>query len=184
MNQELFSFILFTLFPIVFLIIFPVFFVVFISRIFVEKSIHFKTFIPFIALVMGFTIIICMVWEIYVYDLIYHEWDTIFVPRFNLITQEVPVVNTPGIDYSGTWIDKDWTVNKLNMLAFFMRLTIYLPALFIAILLEKRKGNNQAMKQFIQTLILAIVILLALTVIVPVGFQWLFQQQAVPVFVD
>lgn len=67
-------------------------------------------------------------WDKYVFNSFYHEWDRIFIP-YSLISHESPLM-----DGTGSWYAHGWDKTGLDLVWFSMTIIIYTLASIISIL--------------------------------------------------
>lgn len=102
---------LFVIIPIGLGILLPIFIALFISKKFFAKGLQWKAFTPLVIIVLSLTVFANFIWQIFVFNKIYYEWDRISFIPFTLTSHESPLLNGMG-----TWIAPGWTLNSLQLL--------------------------------------------------------------------
>jgi hypothetical protein len=139
-------------------VIIPFFILHLISRFIGKNFLTRRLILTFLGSLFLLSIAGVFIWNIFVQNKVFHEWDTIS-PGYLLIAHEVPAdVVKPFFEdgqgsrsqYDGSWLAPGWSLFSLHMIWLGITIAIYLVSFFVVYKINKKDFSNK--KQFIQFL--------------------------------
>lgn len=136
---------LFKIFPLAITTIIPAFILTFIFRkLTTNQNKPLPSFKPFALSLTILAIIGNIVWEVFVFNNVYYEWDRFLLP-YSFFFHEKPSLFPGG----ASWIASEWTLQSLNWIWLSLTFSIYIISILIALYYGKGRVNYSQYKKII-----------------------------------
>ena len=159
MPMMIIVYLLFLVIPALVAIILPLLISIWIAKRIFGKGISWKNLTAFIFSVLFLSSLVNIIWNYFIVNKIYYEWDRILYTPFTLVLHESPL-----LDGSASWIAPGWSITYLHLLFVVLLILVYSLSFLTSYIwfLRTKKRNTNEKTLYAKVLGLSIAILLIL----------------------
>ncbi|MBI5619722.1 hypothetical protein HY950_02055 [Candidatus Gottesmanbacteria bacterium] len=140
--------------------ILPPLFSLFISKRFFGRKLPWRIFLPYIALLFALLAVANGVWNRFVFNRLYYEWDRVLIIPFHFLGHEAPTLD----NFFPNWIASGWTKTQLSALYVFILALLLGTTTLVAVVLFRRFLHSEHRAAYTKTVAASSVLLFVLPV--------------------